>query len=626
MDTVKKPFYKKKWFKYAVIGGIVVVAGYFMFFQGEEEEYVLAEAVKGDIVQTVSVTGSIKADPSLDLHFQKTGTVEDIYVEEGEEVLKGDLLAVLENESLSLEVARMQANLDFARAQYNQTQAGAKGEEILIAEAEVLSAQAALAAAEVELENTKSISESNIELAEISFDKAQKDYDNTVALAEKEIEKLNLSGENTQTIALEGAYSNAKLIIDSLLTELQDALFLAEQTIGIRGSGYYFFTQHTKNTLKQAYYYDALENYEELLDAFNSLEDDPSDEAMDLLVETASNAGDSMSLLLSQIGVALEDLSINRDDLDALIFDISTQSSKLSSSALQLEDVKRTILTLKTGSEQDIETLKLSYQVQIDQADTALKQADNNLDQAKLNAQTAQQNAEAFVALKNAAYETAKATLSLKRSPARSVDLAPLSAQISQAEIALRLAQNGLEDSRLYAPIDGLVTFIYGKVGENIALTETSLSPFLSIQADKLIVEANVPETDVVKLDVGDSVEMTIDAFDFTEKLQGSVVYIDPAETMIQGVIYYEIKTAFDIDDPRLKSGMTANLEIITDKKEDILIIPARAIKFEDSIRYVEVLNGGPKKVKIETGLESDQYVEVTEGLKEGDKIITFVK
>ena len=626
MNDQHKAFYKRKWFKYGLITAIIAVVGYFMFFQGEEAEYVLAEAVKGDIVQTVSVTGSIKADPSLNLHFQKTGTVQEIYVEEGEEVSKGDLLAVLENDSLSLEVARMQANLDYAIAQYNQTQAGAKAEEILIAEANVLSAQAALAAAEVELENTKSISDLNIELTEIALDKAQRDYDNTVELAEKEIEKLNITGDNTQSIALTSAYNSAKLQIDALLTELQESMTLAEEIIGVRGSAYFHLSNSTIYNLKNEYYDPAQIDYKKAIEDNQNAGSDPTEEEIDLMLKSTLQAADKTSLLLLQIGTALEKIPLDREDLEQLILDVAQHSTSLSATALKLVDIKTTILTLKTGSIQDIETLKLSYQVQIDQADIALKQAEHDVDQAILNAETAKQNAQALVALKDAAYESAKAMLSLKRSPARSVDLAPLSAQISQAEIALKLAQNALGDSQLYAPIKGVITFIHGKVGENIALTETSLSPFLSIQADNLIVEANAPETDVVKLEIGDEVEMTIDAFDFTEKLTGEVIYIDRAETIIQGVIYYEIKTAFDIDDPRLKSGMTANLEIITDRKEDVLIIPTRALKYENSSKYVEVLNGGPKKIQIKTGLESDQYVEITDGLKEGDKIITFVK
>jgi len=626
MESRLKGLFKHKWAKWLLIAGVAGVIGYVAFSGGEEQEYVLAEAVKGDIIQTVSVTGTIKADPSLDLHFQKTGTVNSIDVEEGDEVEKGELLATLENESLSLEVARMKANYDYAVAQYNQTQAGAKSEEILIAEADLLSAEAALQAALIEQENTKSLGDSSIDLAQVAYDKAESDFENTKELAEKEIAKLDLGGDNTQTIALESAYTSAMSQLGALYPKMQDAILAAENILGVRGTGYFYLGQTTKNQIIAKYHAPAEEDYQDSLTLYNALDSDPTDEELYAVIDKGLEAADAITLLLSQTSIALDALAISRSDRDQLILDLSGHSASLSQATLALEDTRSTIRTLTTGSEQDIETLKLSYQIQIDQAENALAQAEYNLEQAKLNAEIADSNTLAMVALKQATADSADAMLSLKKSPARMVDLAPLSAQISQADIALRLAQNQLNDSKLYAPIKGVVTFIHGKVGENIALTETSLKPFVSLQADNLIVEANVPETDVVKLEPGDQVEMTIDAFDFTEKLYGDVIYIDRAETIIQGVVYYEIKTAFDIDDERLKSGMTANLEIVTDKKEDVLIIPSRAVKFEDSLRYVEVLNGGPKKIQIETGLESDQFTEVTSGLKQGDKIITFVK
>ena len=100
------------------------------------------------------------------------------------------------------------------------------------------------------------------------------------------------------------------------------------------------------------------------------------------------------------------------------------------------------------------------------------------------------------------------------------------------------------------------------------------------------------------------------------------MIEIDPAETVIQGVIYYKIQTAFDGKNPKIKSGMTVNLEIETDKKSNVIMIPVRALRFDDSIKYVEVLyKGKPKRVEISTGIENDQYAEITSGLKEGDKI-----
>jgi len=635
-------FFKKKWVKWLIIAIVVGGAGAWYFLRpADAPDYVLAEAVKGNIVQTVSVTGSIKAEPTIDLHFRKNGTVEEIYVNEGERIKAGDWLAVLENRALSLEVKRNKANVSYARAQYNQLKAGTRSEEVRIAEADLESSRAAYDAAVSEQTNIKVIGESNIELVQIALKQAndnlaaaEQELETTTLLAENEIAKLELGGDNTQTIALKSAYLRARTNVDAMITSMQDSMFLAEDIIGVRGTGFFLLSQSTKNQLERNYYFPAKAYYDAAIVAYDEVKLDGSDENVELSVIASISAANSIINLLTQIGIELQALPYSRDDLQSLILQVSGQTAALTSSVLTLQEIQTTILNIKMSAGQDTETLILNYKLQIDAAESrfltarnSLERAEFDLEQAKINAENNNRNADAQVAIRQAALNSAEAMLNLKRSPVREIDLAPLSAQIALANVALEMAENEFMDSRLVAPIDGLVTFIHGKVGQNVSLSETALKSFLTIQSDNLIVEANVPETDVSKIKPGDEVEMTIDAFDFTEKFQGKVVYIDPAETIIQGVVYYQIKTIFELKDERLKSGMTTNLDIITAEKEDVLVIPTRAIRYEDSIRYVDVLNNGAsEKVIITTGLESDQYAEVTSGLREGDKIITFVK
>ena len=72
-----------------------------------------------------------------------------------------------------------------------------------------------------------------------------------------------------------------------------------------------------------------------------------------------------------------------------------------------------------------------------------------------------------------------------------------------------------------------------------------------------------IPETDIGKVAMGDAVSMTLDAFS-GETFTGTVFYIDPAETILQGVVDYKVKVSFNKPDTRLKSGLTANLDIQT--------------------------------------------------------------
>lgn len=632
----------KKWVKYPlilIIGGSV--AAYFLLQPAEEEEYVLARAEIGNITQTVTATGSIKADPTIDLHFQKDGKVSEIVVEEGESVSEGQVLASLENEALDLEVERNRANVDLATAQYNQTKAGYTTEEIRIAESDVQSAQASLDAAETELQNTRAINEANIELAQLAYNQAEdnmvaaeRDLETTTKIAEQEIARLELGGPNTQTVALESAYAKARTSLDIVLTAVQESLFLAEQIIGIRGAGFLELDESDRSNLRDLYYNPAKEAYEEAIDLQGMLASEATNEEIDSAITGSVSAGNTTLIMLSQMGEALRDITLRSPEQENYILEISSLSSKLSNATLALSELQTTILNIKTGSVQDTESAILNYQLQIDAAENAYNTAVNSfekaafdLEQSRINAENSNKNAEAQVSIRKANMAASQANLALRRSPVRETDLAPLAAQIALAKIALRIAENEQKDSQLLSPINGVITFIHGTVGENISLSETALSAFLTIQADELMVEANIPETDISKVNVGDKVEMTIDAFDFTEKFQGTVAYIDRAETVVQGVVYYQIQTSFNLEDDRLKSGMTTNLEIITDEKENVLIIPARAVNFEDSTRYVELLrNGTPERVEITTGLESDQFVEVTSGLEEGDQIITFVR
>jgi RND family efflux transporter MFP subunit len=631
----------KKWIIIGLTVAALIIGGYFLFNKSDKKEYVVAQAVKGEIVQTVSVTGSIKAEPTIDLHFKKSGEVKEIDVKEGERVEQGQLLATLENRSLDLEIKRNDANLAYSRAEYNKLKAGTKSEEVQIASAEVNSAQASYDASVTDLENTKAINEANIELAQIAYKQAtdnaaaaEKDLATTKLLAENEIAKLKLGGENQSTIDLENAYANARTRIATALATMQDSMYMSEQIIGTHGLGTTDIPETERYRFTTPLSTTAISDLEAANNLYSALTYGSTQEEIGTALDATVKAGNSISTLFVFLGTELQSIIYYGSAIGDWIVKVTAQSSLLNTSLTSLNDIKTTIQNLKTGTASDTETLILNYQLKIDAAENANLTAINSLNKAgfdlgrsKVNAENSNNNARAGVEIKKAALNAAVAGLNLKRSPVREVDLAPLAAQIALAQVALEIARNEYTDSQIFSPIDGLVTFIHGKVGENVSISEMALKSFLTIQADNLIVEANVPETDVSKINSGDKVTMTIDAFDFSEKFEGSVVYIDPAETVIQGVVYYQIKTAFNLKDERLKSGMTTNLDIVTAQKSNVLIIPSGAVKYEDSIRYVDVLNNGkPKKTIIKTGLESDQFVEVTEGLKEGDKIITFEK
>ncbi|MDQ5938876.1 MAG: HlyD family secretion protein, partial [Patescibacteria group bacterium] len=137
-----------------------------------------------------------------------------------------------------------------------------------------------------------------------------------------------------------------------------------------------------------------------------------------------------------------------------------------------------------------------------------------------------------------------------------------------------------------------------------------------------------VPESDITKLKVGDTVEITLDAFGNDQIFNGTVTFIDPASTVISEVIYYKVTVGFNVKDEKIKSGMTANLTILTNSKDNILVVPSRAVSARGDERFVEVLeNNQAVEKEVQVGLKGDDGLwEISSGLNAGEKIIISTK
>ncbi len=201
-------------------------------------------------------------------------------------------------------------------------------------------------------------------------------------------------------------------------------------------------------------------------------------------------------------------------------------------------------------------------------------------------------------------------------------------AMVDQAQASVSVIQDQLKEVDLLAPFDGIVTKRNANPGETVVLNLNS--PILTvIQKDDLLIESNIPESDIAKVAIGQGVDVTLDALTANDIFKASVFKIDPASTEIQGVVYYRIKLKFENLDPRFKAGMSANLDIATAQRDNVISVPSRAIKTDGDKKYVDVLqtvDNTTKKSYVQTGLEGDDgMVEITSGLKGGEKVVTFV-
>ena len=194
-------------------------------------------------------------------------------------------------------------------------------------------------------------------------------------------------------------------------------------------------------------------------------------------------------------------------------------------------------------------------------------------------------------------------------------------AKIKETEASLNKNNAQIREMILTSPANGVISNVDGNIGEIINSNKIIIS---IIPDGNLQIDVDISEADIVDIEVGQVVKITLDAFGGDVILKGKVAQIEPAETTVGNATYYKTKVLFDNQDKKIKSGMTANIWIKTANKENVLIIPANSIKEKTDKKYVEVLeNGEVKRKDIKTGLKGvGGIVEVISGLKEGDKII----
>jgi HlyD family secretion protein len=258
------------------------------------------------------------------------------------------------------------------------------------------------------------------------------------------------------------------------------------------------------------------------------------------------------------------------------------------------------------------------------------------------------------------AVANAERTLSLMKEPPDPIDIKLKEAQVTTARLQVEDAKRQLEKCTIIAPFDGIVGDFKAKVGDTIQ-PGSFVIPVVDTTLAR--VDAYVEEYDVNSVRVGMPAVITIDAIR-GQTFSGVVDAISPVSTVQQGVVRYAITIKIQVagstgatSAPRtpagssgsratigggqpagrqsvsadvssgagseLKDGMSATARIIINQKDNVLLVPNRALMFQSGVQKVQVLaNGEVRDRVVKTGMTSDEYTEITEGLSEGDKVV----
>lgn len=235
--------------------------------------------------------------------------------------------------------------------------------------------------------------------------------------------------------------------------------------------------------------------------------------------------------------------------------------------------------------------------------------------------------AQAQVNLAQVSLLQAQANLAQVQVQATSAEINSAKAQILSAEGQVESAQVILNNTMLKAPTNGTVTQIDIKVGEQAsALKEAMILQDISA----LHAEAEVSEANIASVQNGQSVDYTFDALGPDRHFTGAVSSVNPASTVVSGVVDYKVIAGID-NALEIKPGMTANMTILVAKKSAVLAVPSNAVISQNGSSFVRVVDdvkqGTYHQVPVTTGLQADGgLVEILSGLEEGQTIVTFLQ
>jgi len=492
-----------------VIITVFLLIGYFVVKQilkNPVDAYATEKISKGEVLQEVSETGSVKSTEDLNLSLKTIGRISKINVVVGSDVKKGDVLVELDSSQILAQLQSAKAALSASKTQYEKLLNGSTTEDV-------------------------------------------KTYQDAVDSANHD---------------LQSTYDSALNVLDDGYNKIYNAY----------------------NVVVFMY-----RNY------FNV-----ADQQSARVTEGKNDIYSNMQNIKTYVDNA--DTNKTQEDID----------SAISHMTLALDNIYNDLKIIRDQCEEGI------YYANVAVADkTSLDTQKANINTASTSVASLQQSISSY----KIALQKAKDNLTFKTANPRSEDIDIYKSQIEQAEATVNLYQSQLSDNYIYSPINGKVTGVNAKRGEIVSPSESIIN---LLSSEPFQIKVDIYEQDIVNVKIGNPVKINLVAFP-KETFEGKVLSIDPAEKIIDNVVYYRVTIDFPNQPIEVRSGMTADIVIETSRKDNVLRISKNAVENIDNKEIVQVVN----KRKIESreiviGLEGGDYYEVVSGLNEGDEIVTAEK
>ncbi len=577
-----------------------------------------AKATEGSISADLTYTGDVKAVTQVTVQPKGSGRIEQLLVDVGSRVKKGDVIAQLDTASLKAQVSQARANLAAAQAKYASMKSGSRDEQIAQAKAAMEAAQAAADAAEAranivkrgatdnDIQNAQgavNAAQANLEAAKAKLDGAKAAQETVklgptqeqwwAALSAVDTARATVKEAETKLAEVKAGYKPADIQAqEALVEQYRAALYAADDKKSYASDHNYLFPDNqmtgvpgvanlgvTSASQADRAAYAALKNYDaavaklEQMKAYPQPADvAPYQAALDrakAAFEAAANKVDQMKR-----GPTAQDLQQAQAAVDSATSGVAAaQASLLSAQA--------TLKKLQDGpTEDDIKAADAS----VNQAKSALAQAE----QAYLLAQN----------------------------PYTQNDLNQSSAAVAQAQAMVDQAEIGLSEATIVSPVDGIVSDRPQSVG-NLVGPQT---PIVSILSNEVELVLGVEESQIGQVQEGQRAQISVAAYPGVA-FPAKVALIAPSADAKSRT--FQVKVRPEVNDGKLKQGMFAQVTLVTQEKPNATVVPKEAVVTKAGQTSVFVATGDTvQQRQVKTGLAKDNMVEILSGVKAGEEVV----
>ena len=557
------------------------------------------------ITESIDISGVTEPMEKVEVSPQMSGKVSSIYFKEGNWVEAGQTIGQLEQDQ-NLLTARNNALSGLQIAQTNLSNL------IDSTDQDIRAAEIAIETARIALDSAKTNGDENIKSSELAVESAKIVLSN----AEKSLENIEISGDQ----AVQDSYDSSRTTMQNNLITLNTSLTDVGNILGERpgnnstNDAYQnvlgVLNMQSLNNAKN-YFPKAKNDYEDLVENINNLSSQSSYEETNLAINSTKDTLNSMSQMLFLTRILLDNTitasGFSSADLAGLKSSVDFDRNSVSVANSSLQAVQQGIINAKLKRDSGNDTTQSAY----DSAQTGLEQAEQNLISVKLSSQSQIDTAQKQL-------ESAKANLENVRKKSK-LQIAQTEGQIKTAEGQVDSVQAQLNNTIIIAPVSGTLNQKYIEIGEMAAVGK----PVVSIVNTKdLKIEIALTEFDVAKVFIGQEAKIKIAAYP-NEEFIGKVYYASLVADQMSKK--FPVKIQLENSDGKIKAGMMADIEIIINQEDSVLVILKSAV-FEDDNGLEKVyLIGDDSRIKItpvKTEAVGKDELKVIEGLVERDEVV----